>query len=82
MLANNINNLLLDSLVKHAVADGNLHWLCLLEEEPDAGLGNGGLGRLVACFLDAMATMSFEREVRLWCLPAFTVARRAIAESS
>jgi starch phosphorylase len=56
-LANNITNLLLDSLVKHAVAERNLDWLGLLEQEPDAGLGNGGLGRLAACFLDSMATM-------------------------
>jgi starch phosphorylase len=57
-LANNITNLLLDPLVKHAVAERKLDWLGLLEQEPDAGLGNGGLGRLAACFLDSMATMS------------------------
>jgi starch phosphorylase len=57
-LANNITNLLLDQLVKQAAANRKrLDWLNLLEEEPDAGLGNGGLGRLAACFLDSMATM-------------------------
>ena len=56
-LANNVTNLLLDPLVKQAVKQKNLDWLGLLEQEPDAGLGNGGLGRLAACFLDSMATM-------------------------
>jgi glycogen phosphorylase len=56
-LANNVTNLLLDPIVKQAVKEKNLDWLGLLEQEPDAGLGNGGLGRLAACFLDSMATM-------------------------
>jgi starch phosphorylase len=56
-LANNVTNLLLDPFVKKAVNEEKLDWLALLEEEPDAGLGNGGLGRLAACFLDSMATM-------------------------
>jgi len=56
-LANNIMNLLLDPVVQRTVADKGLDWLGMLEEEPDAGLGNGGLGRLAACFLDSMATM-------------------------
>src|SRR5579862_401069 len=56
-LANNVTNLLLDPIVKQAVKQKNLDWLDLLEQEPDAGLGNGGLGRLAACFLDSMATM-------------------------
>ena len=56
-LANNVTNLLLDNLTKEAVKRENLDWYELLEQEPDAGLGNGGLGRLAACFLDSMATM-------------------------
>jgi starch phosphorylase len=56
-LANNVENLLLDSDVRHALKESNLDWLATLEQEPDAGLGNGGLGRLAACFLDSMATM-------------------------
>jgi glycogen phosphorylase len=55
--ANNVTNLLLDPLVQHAADEKGLDWLALIEEEPDAGLGNGGLGRLAACFLDSMATM-------------------------
>jgi starch phosphorylase len=56
-LANNVTNLLLDDITKKAVQEEKLDWHELLEQEPDAGLGNGGLGRLAACFLDSMATM-------------------------
>ena len=56
-LANNVTNLLLDSVVDEAVRQKNLDWIELLEQEPDAALGNGGLGRLAACFLESMATM-------------------------
>jgi starch phosphorylase len=56
-LANNITNLLLDPAAKEIVEKKALDWLAVIEQEPDAGLGNGGLGRLAACFLDSMATM-------------------------
>src|ERR1700745_4331264 len=56
-LANNISNLLLDPMAQRAIKEKGLDWLELIEQEPDAGLGNGGLGRLAACFLDSMATM-------------------------
>ena len=58
-LANNVTNLLLGALVRGAVHDKNLNWIELLEQEPDAGLGNGGLGRLAACFMESAATMQF-----------------------
>jgi len=56
-LTNNITNLLLSPAVQYAVKEKGLDWLELIEQEPDAGLGNGGLGRLASCFLDSMATM-------------------------
>jgi starch phosphorylase len=56
-LANNVTNLLLDPIAPRAAEQKHLDWLSLLEEEPDAGLGNGGLGRLAACFIDSMATI-------------------------
>jgi len=56
-LANNITNLLLDPIAEHTIREKGIDWLELMEQEPDAGLGNGGLGRLAACFLDSMATM-------------------------
>jgi starch phosphorylase len=56
-LANNVTNLLLDPLVAQAAKQKDIDVLSLVEQEPDAGLGNGGLGRLAACFLDSMATL-------------------------
>ena len=56
-LGNNITNLLLEPLAKLFATRTKLDWLELVEKEPDAGLGNGGLGRLAACFLDSLATM-------------------------
>ncbi len=56
-LSNNVVNLLLHRLASRFAAERSLDWALILEEEPDAGLGNGGLGRLAACFLDSMATM-------------------------
>jgi starch phosphorylase len=56
-LANNVTNLFLDAIAKQAVEEMGLDWDGLLAQEPDAGLGSGGLGRLAACFLDSMATL-------------------------
>jgi glycogen phosphorylase len=56
-LANNIMNLMLHPFIERAARESSLDWFGLVEQEPDAGLGNGGLGRLAACFLDSMATM-------------------------
>jgi starch phosphorylase len=58
MLSNNLMNLgIYDFAVKEFGRYG-LDLGELLEQEPDPGLGNGGLGRLAACFLDSMATMA------------------------
>jgi starch phosphorylase len=56
-LGNTIINLREDSNVTKALDELGLDLEDLREVEPDAGLGNGGLGRLAACFLDSMATL-------------------------
>src|SRR5262245_12361859 len=56
-LANNFMNLLFSPLLGQLQKQKSLDPGSVLEQEPDAGLGNGGLGRLAACFLDSMATL-------------------------
>lgn len=61
-LGNNIMNLMQTELYREALADFGLDIDSVEESESDAGLGNGGLGRLAACFLDSLSTLG---------LPAF-----------
>ena len=56
-LTNNLTNLLVEPIVRDIIQREGLDLLQLAQEEPDAGLGNGGLGRLAACFIDSLATM-------------------------
>ncbi len=56
-LYNNLLNLEMIDTAREALQMGGLSLDDLTEQEPDAGLGNGGLGRLAACFLDSMATL-------------------------
>ncbi|HHO47742.1 MAG TPA: glycogen/starch/alpha-glucan phosphorylase [Desulfobacteraceae bacterium] len=56
-LANNILNLDLQNQVRGAMADLDIDVEDLIEQEEEPGLGNGGLGRLAACFMDSLATM-------------------------
>jgi starch phosphorylase len=56
-MTNNVINMNLEKEVKAAVRDLGYTWEEFIEVERDAGLGNGGLGRLAACFLDSLATL-------------------------
>ncbi|WP_371374922.1 glycogen/starch/alpha-glucan phosphorylase [Thalassotalea aquiviva] len=57
MLSNNLHNLNLFDVAKQAVAELGFEIEDIFEEGHDLALGNGGLGRLAACFLDSLATM-------------------------
>lgn len=58
-LSNNLINLGIKDEVKNVLKDMNINFNLIEDEEPDAGLGNGGLGRLAACFLDSLATLDY-----------------------
>jgi starch phosphorylase len=58
LLGNNVINLKLEDDCRAAMMAVGLGWESLRDHEVDAGLGNGGLGRLAACFLDSMATLN------------------------
>jgi glycogen phosphorylase len=58
-LRNNMMNLAAEPTVRHAMLQEGWNLEALIEEEPDAGLGNGGLGRLAACFIDSLATLQY-----------------------
>lgn len=57
MLSNNLHNLGIFTMVEQALNDLGQDFEVIHNEEYDMGLGNGGLGRLAACFLDSMATL-------------------------
>src|SRR5882757_9142068 len=57
-LIHNIINMGVEQFVRDDLrSDPRQDWTEVIDSEPDAGLGNGGLGRLAACFMDSMATM-------------------------
>ena len=58
-LGNNIINLQASDVVKEALEELGLDLNVVEDQEPDAALGNGGLGRLAACFLDSLATLGY-----------------------
>jgi starch phosphorylase len=58
-LNNNMMNLAAEPIVQTALQREGWELPEIAEEEPDAGLGNGGLGRLAACFIDSMATLQY-----------------------
>ena len=58
-LGNNMINLLYYKEIKEALQELGIDINAVEDEEPDAALGNGGLGRLAACFLDSLATLGY-----------------------
>lgn len=59
LLSNNLYNVDLYDIVRIALKESGIELDIILDEEVDMGLGNGGLGRLAACFLDSLATLNY-----------------------
>ena len=59
LLTNNLQNLGIYDIARQALSELGLNIHDLEEQESDAGLGNGGLGRLAACFLDSITTLGY-----------------------
>lgn len=58
-LGNNMINLCVNDIVREVLDELGVDLNAIEDQEPDAGLGNGGLGRLAACFLDSLATLEY-----------------------
>lgn len=58
-LSNNLINLKIKDAVKEVLNGMNIDYNLVEDQEPDAGLGNGGLGRLASCFLDSLASLDY-----------------------
>ena len=58
-MSNNLINAQIKDAVVEVLKEMEIDYTSIEDEEPDAGLGNGGLGRLAACFLDSLATLDY-----------------------
>ncbi len=59
LLGNTIINLSVGDIIKEAIEELDINLNAVEDEEPDPALGNGGLGRLAACFLDSLSTLGY-----------------------
>lgn len=59
LMESNLFNLDIENIAREGLSELGINLDDLIKEEPDAGLGNGGLGRLAACFLDSIASLGY-----------------------
>lgn len=78
LLNSNLINLDMKNICKDALADLGIDINELFKQEPDAGLGNGGLGRLAACFIDSMASLGLQVMVVLSVISTVCLNRKSL----